>query len=182
MYSTFYIFFCTCCGWIRVWILVMFSAYYYVMSETVLCYQYIYYILFPCHLLVYVRVCMHSVGRYLLVYINLKFSWFPVLCCAAFYCDYTDLFRVTGIVISVFLVVVAHISKFSNYSYVGPVLYCVVFSVDGVYVHLKLKLKLVYDRQSVGQSVLVSGTHLGPATNFSFSTKFPSDSSVFVIL
>jgi hypothetical protein len=29
-----------------------------------------------------------------------------------------------------------------------------------------MKLKLVYDRQSVGQSVLVSGTHLDPATNF----------------
>jgi hypothetical protein len=29
-----------------------------------------------------------------------------------------------------------------------------------------LKLKLIYDRQSVGHSVLVSGTHLGPATNF----------------
>jgi hypothetical protein len=33
---------------------------------------------------------------------------------------------------------------------------------------MKLKLKLIYDRQSVGQSVLVSGTHLGPATNFFF--------------
>jgi hypothetical protein len=28
------------------------------------------------------------------------------------------------------------------------------------------KSKLYYDQQSVGQSVLVSGTHLGPATNF----------------
>jgi hypothetical protein len=35
----------------------------------------------------------------------------------------------------------------------------------------KLKLKLNYDRQSVCQSVLVSGTHLGPATNSSFSLK-----------
>jgi hypothetical protein len=35
---------------------------------------------------------------------------------------------------------------------------------------LKLKLKLIYDRQSVGQSVLVSGAHLGPATNLSFSS------------
>jgi hypothetical protein len=35
-----------------------------------------------------------------------------------------------------------------------------------------LKLKLNYDRQSVGQSVLVSGTHLGRATNFSLSLKF----------
>jgi hypothetical protein len=33
----------------------------------------------------------------------------------------------------------------------------------------KSKSKLDYDRQSVGQSVLVSGTHLGPATNFSHS-------------
>jgi hypothetical protein len=33
-------------------------------------------------------------------------------------------------------------------------------------------LKLIYDRQSVGRSVLVSGAHLVPATNFSFSFKF----------
>jgi hypothetical protein len=46
----------------------------------------------------------------------------------------------------------------------------------------KLKLKLIYDQQSVGQSVLVSGTHLGPATNFSFSLKFLLDSCGFVIL
>jgi hypothetical protein len=32
-----------------------------------------------------------------------------------------------------------------------------------------LKLKLIYDRQSVGQSVLVSGAHLGPLTRFLFS-------------
>jgi hypothetical protein len=44
------------------------------------------------------------------------------------------------------------------------------------------KLKLIYDRQSVGQSVLVTGARLGPVTNFSFSLKFPSDSCVFVIL
>jgi hypothetical protein len=31
------------------------------------------------------------------------------------------------------------------------------------------KSKLFYDRRSVGQSVLVSGHHLGSATNFSFS-------------
>jgi hypothetical protein len=42
----------------------------------------------------------------------------------------------------------------------------------GTYSQGKLKLKLIYDRQSVGQSVLVSGAHLGPATNFSFSSKF----------
>jgi hypothetical protein len=33
---------------------------------------------------------------------------------------------------------------------------------------LFFKLKLIYDRQSVGQSVLVLGTHLGPVTNFFF--------------
>jgi hypothetical protein len=44
------------------------------------------------------------------------------------------------------------------------------------------KSKSHYDRQSVGQSVLVSGAHLGPATNFTFSLKFSSDSCVFVIL
>jgi hypothetical protein len=47
---------------------------------------------------------------------------------------------------------------------------------------MKLKLKLIYDRQSVGQSVLVSGTHLRPATNFSFSLKFPLDSCGLVSL
>jgi hypothetical protein len=36
---------------------------------------------------------------------------------------------------------------------------------------LLLKLKLNYDLQSVGQSVLVSGTRLGPVTNFSLSLK-----------
>jgi hypothetical protein len=44
------------------------------------------------------------------------------------------------------------------------------------------KLKLIYDRQSVDQSVLVSGAHLGPATNFSSSLKFPLDSCGFLIL
>jgi hypothetical protein len=33
----------------------------------------------------------------------------------------------------------------------------------------KSQSKLHYDRQSVGHSILVSGTHLGPATNFSHS-------------
>jgi hypothetical protein len=32
--------------------------------------------------------------------------------------------------------------------------------------------ELIYDRQSVGQSVQVSGAHLGPVTNFSFAMKF----------
>jgi hypothetical protein len=45
-----------------------------------------------------------------------------------------------------------------------------------------MKLKLIYDQQSVGQSVLVSGAHLGPVTNFSFSLKFPLDSCGFVTL
>jgi hypothetical protein len=43
-------------------------------------------------------------------------------------------------------------------------------------------MKLIYDRQSVCQSVLVSGAHLGPATNFSFSLKFLSDICRFLIL
>jgi hypothetical protein len=46
---------------------------------------------------------------------------------------------------------------------------------------LKLKLKLYHDPQSFRQRVLVSGTHLGSATNFSFSLKFPLDSCGFVI-
>jgi hypothetical protein len=33
---------------------------------------------------------------------------------------------------------------------------------------LKLKLKLIYDRQSVGQSVLVSGAHFGTRDQFYF--------------
>jgi hypothetical protein len=42
-----------------------------------------------------------------------------------------------------------------------------------------LQLQLIYDRQSVGQSVLVSGAHLGPVINFSFSLKFLLDSYGF---
>jgi hypothetical protein len=44
------------------------------------------------------------------------------------------------------------------------------------------QLKLIYYRKSVGQSVLVSGAQLGPATSLSFSLKFPLDSRGFVIL
>jgi hypothetical protein len=44
------------------------------------------------------------------------------------------------------------------------------------------KFKLYCDRRSVGKSDLVSGTHLGPMTNFSFSLKFSLDSCRFVIL
>jgi hypothetical protein len=51
-----------------------------------------------------------------------------------------------------------------------------------LYYWILLKLKLIYDRQSVGQSVLVSDVHLGPVANFSFSSKFPLDSCGFVIL
>jgi hypothetical protein len=40
------------------------------------------------------------------------------------------------------------------------------------------KSKSHYDRQSVGQSVLVSGAHLGPVTNFSIFLRF----SLFVML
>jgi hypothetical protein len=48
--------------------------------------------------------------------------------------------------------------------------------------NVQSKSKSHYDRQSVGQSVLVSGAHLGPATNFTFSLKFLLDSCGFVIL
>jgi hypothetical protein len=47
---------------------------------------------------------------------------------------------------------------------------------------MKLKLKLDHDRQSVGQSVFVLGTHLVPATNFAFSLKFSLDSCELFIL
>jgi hypothetical protein len=45
-----------------------------------------------------------------------------------------------------------------------------------------LKLKLIYDRQSVCQSVVVSGAHLGPMNSYSFSFKVPLESRGFVIL
>jgi hypothetical protein len=45
-----------------------------------------------------------------------------------------------------------------------------------------LKLKLIYDWQSVGHSVSVSGTRLGAATNFSVSLKFCLDTCGCVIL
>jgi hypothetical protein len=48
-------------------------------------------------------------------------------------------------------------------------------------INLKLNLKLICDRQSVGQSILVSGAYLEPATNFSFSSKFLLDSCGFII-
>jgi hypothetical protein len=35
--------------------------------------------------------------------------------------------------------------------------------------HFQLKMKLIYDRQSVGQSVLVPGRHLEPMTRFLLS-------------
>jgi hypothetical protein len=44
------------------------------------------------------------------------------------------------------------------------------------------KSKSHYDRQSVGQSVMVSGAHLGPATNLSFSSRFSFRQLLFVIL
>jgi hypothetical protein len=47
---------------------------------------------------------------------------------------------------------------------------------------VEVEPKLIYDRKSVGKSVLVSGAHLGPVTNFSFSLKFPLDSCGFVNL
>jgi hypothetical protein len=37
---------------------------------------------------------------------------------------------------------------------------------------VKAKVKVTFDRQSVGQSVLVSGAHLGPATKFAISLRF----------
>jgi hypothetical protein len=46
----------------------------------------------------------------------------------------------------------------------------------------KSKSKSHYDRQLVGQSVLVSGTHLGPATNFSISLRFSFRQLLFVML
>jgi hypothetical protein len=47
---------------------------------------------------------------------------------------------------------------------------------------LDIELKLNYDRQSIGQSVLVSGAHLGPAIDFPFCLKFSLYSCGFVIL
>jgi hypothetical protein len=54
--------------------------------------------------------------------------------------------------------------------------------ISGHQHQVKDKSKSHYDRQSVGQSVLVSDAHLGAATNFSFSLKFYLDSCGFVIL
>jgi hypothetical protein len=51
-----------------------------------------------------------------------------------------------------------------------------------LWVLIPFKSKSHYDRQSVGQSVLVSGAHLGPATNFSFSLRFSFRQLRLVIL
>jgi hypothetical protein len=53
--------------------------------------------------------------------------------------------------------------------------------VQNCVMNVKVTIK-VNDRQSFGQSVLVLGTHLGPATHFSLSLKFPLDSCGFIIL
>jgi hypothetical protein len=58
---------------------------------------------------------------------------------------------------------------------------CCLVSVGSPLSSEKSKSKSHYDLQSFGKSVLVSGAHLGPATNFSFSLKFSSDSCGFVI-
>jgi hypothetical protein len=71
---------------------------------------------------------------------------------------------------------------------VGPLV--AVYRVDSVSPHSAnsntfwdvKKSKLCYDRQSVAQSVLASGTHPEPATNFAFSLRFSLDSCGFVIL
>jgi hypothetical protein len=49
-----------------------------------------------------------------------------------------------------------------------------IYTFTTLYVFFKSKSH--YDRQSVGQSVLVSGAHLGPATNFPSSLSFLLDS------
>jgi hypothetical protein len=46
----------------------------------------------------------------------------------------------------------------------------------------RAKSKSHYDRQSVGQFVLVPGDHLGPATNFSISLRFSFRQLLFVML
>jgi hypothetical protein len=46
----------------------------------------------------------------------------------------------------------------------------------------KSRSKSHYDQQSVGQSVLVSGAHLGPTTNFSISLRFSFRQLLFVML
>jgi hypothetical protein len=40
------------------------------------------------------------------------------------------------------------------------------YSVETWFALVKVKLKLCYQRRSVGQSVLVSGAHLRPVTRF----------------
>jgi hypothetical protein len=71
-------------------------------------------------------------------------------------------------------------NKFNTISKVTCMIICTLRLSNSVLFLVVLKLKLIYDRQSIGQSVLVSGGHLGSATNFSFSLKFPSDNCWFV--
>jgi hypothetical protein len=44
----------------------------------------------------------------------------------------------------------------------------IILLLNTLSIMISSQIKLYYDRRSVGQSVLVSGTHLGPVTNFSF--------------
>jgi hypothetical protein len=80
-----------------------------------------------------------------------------------------DLDSVTGAAVSI-LVVWRGAKKFfvaTVTADVGRAVFFGVWAASPVKCLFRLKLKLKYDRQSVGPSVLVSGTHLGPATNFS---------------
>jgi hypothetical protein len=62
-----------------------------------------------------------------------------------------------------------------------PLLFSVlVFALP--YIADKSKSKSHYERQSVGQSVLVSSAHLGPATNFSISLRISFRQLLFVML
>jgi hypothetical protein len=72
----------------------------------------------------------------------------------------------------------AYMNKYAHkYAYI-----CIYDSlINGKFGSL-FKSKSHYDRQSVGQSILVSGAHLGPATNFSFSLRFSFRQLLFVTL
>jgi hypothetical protein len=53
-------------------------------------------------------------------------------------------------------------------------------SDQAVFIVTSSKSKSHYDRQSVGQAVMVSGANLGPATNISFALRFSFRQLLFV--
>jgi hypothetical protein len=75
----------------------------------------------------------------------------------------------------------SHLKKLSASSIHDSFCLCSDMDIGVICKHF-VEVQVEVNLRPVGQSVLVSGAHLGPVTNFSFSLKFPLDSCCFIIL